>query len=124
MRPGARALGIATNFDASHFLPNHEGKCANLHGHTWHLEIEVIGHIQDDGMVIDLSILKKAVKNVTDQLDHNNINTIVDFSPTCEQLIYFLKNALQKELKPYRDIEIYSIKLKEGEGGWAKWTID
>lgn len=62
-------------FDSSHLLDGHDGKCKNLHGHTYKLEVEVSGDIVDhgpkEGMVIDFSDLKAIVKkHVLDLMDH------------------------------------------------------
>ena len=65
-------------FDAAHFLPNHKGKCANMHGHTYRLDVTVVGNQgklslggSDEGMVIDFADLKAAVKvEVIDKMDH------------------------------------------------------
>ncbi len=62
-------------FDSSHMLDGHDGKCQNLHGHTYTLEITVAGELiqggAKDGMVMDFTDLKAAVKEqITDPFDH------------------------------------------------------
>jgi len=47
------------SFDAAHFLPNYDGKCANMHGHRWTIEVAVAGSVHEDGMVMDFSKLIK-----------------------------------------------------------------
>ena len=63
------------SFDSAHFLANYDGKCANIHGHRWKVEIEVqseelIEGGQLDGMVVDFGDLKKDVKEMVDFYDH------------------------------------------------------
>lgn len=63
------------SFDSAHFLAGYEGKCANIHGHRWKVEIEVQSETlvkggQLDGMVIDFGDLKKHVKEIVDFYDH------------------------------------------------------
>lgn len=63
------------SFDSAHFLAGYEGKCSNIHGHRWRVEIEVKSHAlikngQLDGMVIDFGDLKKEVKRMVDEYDH------------------------------------------------------
>lgn len=63
------------SFDSAHFLANYEGKCSNIHGHRWRVEIEVqseslINGGQLDGMVIDFGDLKKDVREIVDYYDH------------------------------------------------------
>jgi 6-pyruvoyltetrahydropterin/6-carboxytetrahydropterin synthase len=63
------------SFDSAHFLAGYEGKCANIHGHRWRVEIEVqaeelVASGQLDGMVVDFGDLKKDLKSAVDHLDH------------------------------------------------------
>ena len=63
------------SFDSAHFLAGYEGKCANIHGHRWRIEIEVqaeelVASGQLDGMVVDFGDLKKDLKAAADHLDH------------------------------------------------------
>ena len=63
------------SFDSAHFLAGYEGKCANIHGHRWRVEIEVqaeelVASGQLDGMVVDFGDLKKDLKAAVDHLDH------------------------------------------------------
>jgi 6-pyruvoyltetrahydropterin/6-carboxytetrahydropterin synthase len=62
------------SFDASHYTPGSSEKCYRLHGHTYNLEVEVYGEINEsNGMVIDFLILKKVVKEVIEEYDHKII---------------------------------------------------
>ncbi|SFC13669.1 6-carboxytetrahydropterin synthase QueD [Clostridium uliginosum] len=63
------------SFDSAHFLAKYEGKCGNIHGHRWKVEIEVQSETlvkggQLDGMVIDFGDLKRDVKDMVDYYDH------------------------------------------------------
>lgn len=63
------------SFDSAHFLAQYVGKCGNIHGHRWRVEIEVQSETlvkggQLDGMVVDFSDLKKDVKDMIDYYDH------------------------------------------------------
>ena len=86
-------------FDAAHYLPNYEGKCHALHGHTWTLEVEVssdelIQSGSEAGMVVDFAKLKKGVESeVIDRLDHTLLNNTVE-NPTCENLLEWIWKAL------------------------------
>ena len=62
-------------FDSAHFLYGYEGKCRNLHGHRWKIEVEVGCSTlhekgQERGMLVDFSALKAAVRGLADRLDH------------------------------------------------------
>lgn len=63
------------SFDMAHMLDGHDGKCQNLHGHTYKLQVEVTGNLHLDGakrgMVMDYSDLKALVKqHILDPMDH------------------------------------------------------
>ena len=61
-------------FDSAHMLSNYKGKCKNLHGHTYRLQVTVDQPLQAEGneecMVMDFNTLKKAVDFVTEAFDH------------------------------------------------------
>ena len=83
-------------FDAAHFLPNYEGKCSRLHGHTWILEVELLGSVNSrTGFVVDFVRLKNAVnREVLERLDHSLLNDTVG-NPTCENLLCWVQKALE-----------------------------
>jgi 6-pyruvoyltetrahydropterin/6-carboxytetrahydropterin synthase len=56
-------------FDAGHRIPNHKGKCARLHGHTYHVHIMAAGEVNGEtGFVVDFSDLKELVNEWDHQL--------------------------------------------------------
>ncbi len=62
-------------FDSSHFLANYDGKCANIHGHRWEVEVEVASEVliqegEQKGMVVDFGDLKKYLRGMLDEFDH------------------------------------------------------
>lgn len=68
-------LKTAAAFDSAHFLAGYDGKCANLHGHHWKLEVCISGEVlqkdgQQKGMLLDFGDLKKAVRSLADDFDH------------------------------------------------------
>jgi len=73
-------------FDSSHQLKDYDGPCANLHGHTYKLEVYVSGPLTKQGFVIDFAILKQIVQeNVVKILDHHHLNNIIE-QPTAENI--------------------------------------
>lgn len=75
-------LMIKGKFDSAHFLPNYDGKCKNVHGHTWHVTAgfgypSVIVSGSQEGMCQDFTILKNQWKVFEDRLDHAMVNKIV-----------------------------------------------
>lgn len=110
-------LKVEHSFDSAHFLGGYEGKCGNIHGHRWKVEVEIKSEElkrtgQFSGMLVDFSDLKKDVKEIVDYFDHaliienksmrketlnclreDNFRIIeVDFRPTAENFAkYFFK---------------------------------
>lgn len=68
-------LKTSACFDSAHFLHGYGGKCANIHGHHWVTEVEIMGEaLKTDGtqrgMLVDFSDFKQAVKEIADGFDH------------------------------------------------------
>lgn len=101
------------SFDAAHRLTNYSGKCKNLHGHTYFLEVTITGEInQKTGMVVDFQIIKNAVEDmVLQKLDHHYINDIIAIS-TAENIVKWIWDILSKEFKKH-NIELFALKLWE-----------
>ncbi len=74
------------SFDAAHYLPGYNGKCANLHGHRWTVEVGVEDFVDPStGMVVDFNWLKAFLQSIADQLDHRTVNDFID-NPTAENI--------------------------------------
>ena len=79
-------LKTVADFDSAHFLSGYQGKCANIHGHRWHVEIEIQAeHLemqgQMRGMLVDFGDLKRDLKKLADEFDHTLIyETAENFS--------------------------------------------
>jgi 6-pyruvoyltetrahydropterin/6-carboxytetrahydropterin synthase len=75
-------------FEAAHRLAWHPGKCRNLHGHSYRLEVTVAGPLDGNGVVVDFDLLKAIVdREVIGQWDHRDLNEILD-NPTAELLAH------------------------------------
>lgn len=134
------------NFETGHALYGYDGKCRNVHGHSYKLDVTVIGSpISDNshvkyGMVIDFSDLKKIVKEeVVDVFDHATVfnkNTphielakeladrghhviLVDYQPTSEMMIIDFAEKIKRRLP--ENIQLFSLKLQETETSFAQW---
>lgn len=117
------------SFDAAHCLPNYDGPCANLHGHTWRLLVEVCGppvlyegYSQSDtypGMVCDFRTMDKIVKElVIDKLDHRYINEIFDGPPLAEVIIDWIVDKLYEDA--FGD-NLIAVQLYETEKSLCVW---
>lgn len=80
------------SFDCAHMLSNYEGKCNNLHGHTYKLQVTVMGEIKqadgaDQDMVIDFVDLNKIIKTVTDFFDHKVVFSAPEYREDAEKAL-------------------------------------
>jgi len=84
-------------FDSAHQLPNYNGKCSNLHGHTYKLEVGVEGLIGEDGLVVDFALLSKVVKEeIIENYDHKNLNNYFE-NPTAENMVVAFFDILKEK---------------------------
>lgn len=71
-------------FEAAHRLPWHAGRCRELHGHGYRLEVTVEGPLDANGVVLDFDDVKAVVqREVVDRYDHAYLNDLLD-NPTAE----------------------------------------
>lgn len=114
-------IGISTEFDAAHHLSMHEGRCSRIHGHTYRVEVVLDGDPGDDGMIIDFYVLKKIVNMVIDELDHNDLNSILQ-NPTAEMIASYIHKRLGEELNlagVSEKASLISVRLWEGRDKWV-----
>lgn len=133
-------------FETAHALHGYDGKCKNIHGHSYKLYVTIKGQPISDiqspkyGMVLDFGDLKKIVKeHIEDVLDHAillNRNTehkslgesllkqghkviFTDYQPTCENMLIDFAGKIKAELP--EDISLVKLKLFETENSYGEW---
>jgi 6-pyruvoyltetrahydropterin/6-carboxytetrahydropterin synthase len=134
------------SFETGHALYGYDGKCKNVHGHSYKLSVTVIGKPITDtsnvkyGMVIDFSDLKKIVKEeIVDLFDHATVfnqNTphielakelknrghhviLVEYQPTSENMVTDFAQKIKSRLP--EGIKLHSLKLQETDTSFAEW---
>ena len=134
------------SFETAHALHGYDGKCKNIHGHSYKLFVTVLGtHLLDPfdpkyGMVMDFGDLKNIVKEeIVDVFDHATIfnkNTphldlgeqliqlghhilLLDYQPTTEMMVIDFAQKISKRLP--ENIQLHSLKLRETESSFAEW---
>ena len=128
----------------AHALHGYDGRCAQIHGHSYELAVTVLGEPITDianpklGMVMDFGELKKIVnEKVVSELDHAVLLSTssgqiaaeskellqrvvyVDFQPTCENMLLDIVLKLKPELP--EDLKLHSLKLVETPTSFAEW---
>jgi len=134
------------SFETGHALYGYDGKCKNVHGHSYKLSVTVIGTPIEDsknvkfGMVIDFTDLKKIVKEeIVTIFDHATVfnkNTphlelalelknrghnvlLVDYQPTSEMMVIHFAKKIKRRLP--NSIKLHSLKLQETSTSFAEW---
>lgn len=132
-------MKIAKEFhwEMGHRLPEHFGKCRNVHGHSYHMIVEIEGELMSSGMVMDYYDLKKIVKPVVEEMDHafmvhkedteiitfleklNSKKIVVDFHSTVENISLFVINKL-KEAKFPANVKKIKVRIFETHDDYAE----
>jgi len=123
---------VKADFAAAHFLRDYHGKCENLHGHNYKVYAHVQGNNLDEGgMLLDFSQLKKALKEVISKLDHSNLNDIAYFdqNPSAERIaMYIYQGIIQivPNLKKKDDSSayLYAVDVFETDNNRARYIAD
>lgn len=137
------------NFETAHALYGYDGKCKNIHGHSYKLFVTVKGQPIEDasnpkfGMVIDFGDIKKIVKaKVVDWFDHAillNANSphkelgehltqeghkviFTDYQPSCENMLLHMVKLIQGELQS--SVQLQAMRLHETETSYAEWLAE
>ena len=98
-------LKTDAHFDAAHFLTDYNGKCENLHGHRWNVEVGIaVSKLQTSGtekdMVCDFSKFKRIVKETVDEFDHTFL--VETGSLAGETIACLEKEGFTLKFLPYR----------------------
>jgi 6-pyruvoyltetrahydropterin/6-carboxytetrahydropterin synthase len=135
------------SFEMAHALHGYDGKCAQLHGHSYKLHVTIIGKPNAShesprlGMVMDFGDLKHVVnQQIISKLDHAVLlsgnsgivtsetakllqNVVyVDYQPTCENMLIDMTKKLQHKLPD--GVELHSLKLEETASSYAEWFAE
>lgn len=134
------------HFDMAHALLGYEGKCKNIHGHSYELKVTLIGKVKngsldsDEGMLIDFGVLKEIVnRKIIKPFDHAlvlndrmEINKklgegfeqlfFVPFQPTCENLLAHFAELITSELPD--GCSLHHLFLRETATSYAEWWAE
>ncbi len=96
-------ISVTSHFSGAHRLRHLQGKCEELHGHNWKVEVFVVSNrLGKEGVVIDFGVLKQKVESVLKPLDHTYLNDLPFFSriePSSENIAKYVFDRLKSELK-------------------------
>ncbi len=120
---GKWKLTITQDFSAAHQLRNYGGKCEDMHGHNFEVEVVVEGSDLDEKIqyLMDFKELKRLTKTVLEKLDHKHINEVecfTEINPSSENIAMFI----YRQLKPHMPLNIRLAEVSVSEKNSSKAT--
>ena len=129
MEEGANMYKIKVyeNISSAHQLREYKGKCENLHGHNWKIEVVFQGgELDSTGMLIDFKVAKELLKELAQKLDHKVLNDISPFdivNPTAENMAGYIHKELGDALN-VPGCRVYSVSVWETDTNCAIYLED
>jgi len=119
---------IERNFSSAHQLRGYKGKCENLHGHNYKIEIYARGsELNNIGLLVDFVELKQAADEIVTYLDHKNLNELKPFveeqNPSAENVARFVLESIASKIDDDR-VQIYKVKCWETPTSVATYRVD
>jgi len=94
-------IKVRESFSSAHNLRGYKGKCEDLHGHNWKVEVDIEDYDLDKiGMVIDFKIIKSKLRKILEKLDHKYLNKIPYFkkiNPTSENIAKYIYDQMKEQ---------------------------
>lgn len=118
-------ISVKSHYDAAHFLVNYHGKCERLHGHRYEVEAALaFDELGDGGMAYDFSQAKAHLREVTDGLDHYNLNDLPAFAgieTSAENQARYIYEELKTRLGSIGENLLY-VRVWETPNQWAQYS--
>jgi len=113
-------VAVEQNFASAHALRNYKGRCENVHGHNWKVQVVIEGEKLDaTGMLVDFLDVKSFMGEVLDRIDHQFLNEIPPFdvvNPSAENIAeYFYQQLNGKLAGTPVPVRIREVKIWETE---------
>lgn len=110
-------ITVEAGFSSGHYLRNYHGKCENVHGHNYRVQITVQGEQLDaNGLLVDFLELKRLTDEVIEYLDHRFINDLVPFdilNPSAENIAKYFYDRVSTGLAQEIPTRISAVKIWE-----------
>ncbi|NCD25252.1 MAG: 6-carboxytetrahydropterin synthase QueD [Deltaproteobacteria bacterium] len=128
MGQGQWRLRVCSDFSSSHQLRHYEGKCENMHGHNFSVEVDVVGDRLDPklGLLMDFKELKRLLKIVTEELDHKHLNDLpafADQNPSSELLAQYVFRRM-RDLLTGHPVRLTQVMVSEKDSSRAYYFED
>lgn len=117
---------IKKSFSAAHLLKEIGGKCEELHGHNFLVEVSVAAEsLNSEDLLIDFRVLKQWTYEVLEQLDHkylNEVNHFKNINPSSEQLARFLYDRISDKLRQ-ANVTLSRVTVWESENSRVSYSL-
>ena len=118
-------VSVTMSFSAAHNLRGYQGKCEELHGHNWKVEVVLRSRVLNDiGMVEDFTLIKERLKDVLSLFDHKYLNVLPYFkkmNPTSENIAKIIYTKMKERLKS-ASLKMGHIVIWETETSCARYS--
>ncbi len=118
---------IIKSFSAAHLLKQIGGKCEELHGHNFKVEVTVAApDLNKSGLLIDFRVVKKWLNKILDQMDHKHLNELpnfADINPSAENIAKYICEQMAPQAKEAH-VRIARVKVWESENAVVAYIPD
>ena len=108
---------IEETFSAGHALRNYHGKCENVHGHNYRVQVTFSGPELDSiGLLVDFVAVKKLMQTVVDRLDHQFLNDLAPFdalNPSAENMAKYFYDEISGGLGQSTPVKLAQVRVWE-----------
>ena len=109
---------IIKSFSAAHVLTEIGGKCEELHGHNFKVEVTVVApDLNESGLLIDFRVVKKWLSEILEDIDHKHLNIISSFAginPSAENIAKYICKKMELKVKLAK-VNVVRVKIWESE---------
>ncbi len=134
-------LGKDYIWEMSHRLPFHNGWCKNIHGHSYKMRVELVGELDENGMLIDFYDIDKIVKPVVQSYDHSMLvdqndtttlrflqengfrHVVIIFTSTSENIAINFAKIFSEQFRQYKNIKELTVRIYETSDAFAEYTM-
>jgi 6-pyruvoyltetrahydropterin/6-carboxytetrahydropterin synthase len=119
-------LRVEHSFPAGHALRGYNGKCANIHGHNYRVQVAVVGErLNEIGLLMDFGELKKALRAICEELDHQFLNELPAFTQinaSAENIALYIHGRMRESLAEQMSASgarLVEVSVQETDTAWA-----
>lgn len=134
-------LGKEYQWEMSHRLPFHNGWCKNIHGHSYKIRVELLGELDENGMLIDFYDIDKIIKPIVQSYDHSMLvdqkdtntlkflqendfrHVVINFTSTSENIAINFAKVFSEQFRQYKNIKELTVRVYETSDAFAEFKI-